>query len=348
MTADVESFVRAIPKSELHLHLEGAIAAPTVVDLARKHGVTLPIVREVAELYDFADLGAFLKVYDLISQSVRDADDFHRITYEALGRSAACGARYIEFFFSPQAHLELGVAYATMLDGILAGMRDAERDHRVASRLIPAHNRELGPAKGEEFLDMVLANRPVEVIGIGLDYNELPYPPDPYAAMYARARDAGLHVTAHAGENGPAANVRTAIASLGCRRIDHGYHIVDDPELMQLCREDGIAFTCCPTTTLFTTPWRDFAAPDHAIRRMGEFGLAIMINTDDPGMFRTDLNSEYLHVARMGFDCDQISEFALNGLRAAWLDDTTKRAWLADWAAQMAQASKPRRPDPQH
>jgi adenosine deaminase len=341
MTREIESFVRAIPKTELHLHLEGAIAAPTVVDLARKHGVALPIVREVSELYDFPDLGAFLKVYDLISQSVRDADDFHRITYEALGNSAACGARYVEFFFSPQAHLALGVAYATMLDGIRAGMRDAERDHRVVSRLIPAHNRELGPAKGEEFLDMVLADRPAEVIGIGLDYNELPYPPDPYAAMYARARGAGLHVTAHAGENGPAANVRTAIAALGCRRIDHGYHIVDDPQLMQLCRDDGIAFTCCPTTTLFTTPWRDLAAPDHAIRRMGEFGLAIMINTDDPGMFRTDLNAEYLHVARMGFGCDQLGAFALNGLRAAWLDDTTKTALLADWTAEIARVSNP-------
>jgi adenosine deaminase len=341
MVADIESFVRAIPKAELHLHLGGAIAAPTVVDLARKHGVTLPIVREVSELYDFQDLGAFLKVYDLISQSVRDADDFHRITYEALGRSASCGARYVEFFFSPQAHLELGVAYATMLDGIIAGMRDAARDHRVTSRLIPAHNRELGAAKGEEFLDMLLADRRDEIIGIGLDYNEAPYPPDPYAALYARARDAGLHVTAHAGENGPAANVRTAIASLGCRRIDHGYHIVEDPELMALCREDGIAFTCCPTTTLFTTPWRDFADPDHAIRRMGEFGLAIMINTDDPGMFRTDLNAEYLHVAGMGFSREKIGEFALNGLRAAWLDDATKSALLADWSAEIARAASP-------
>ncbi|MDB5405169.1 MAG: Adenine deaminase [Rhodospirillales bacterium] len=341
MAVEIESFVRMIPKAELHLHLEGAIAAPTVVELARKHGVTLPIVREVSELYDFPNLGAFLKVYDLISQSVRDAADFHRITYEALGRSASCGARYVEFFFSPQAHLEFGVAYSTMLEGILAGMRDAERDHRILSRLIPAHNRELGPAKGEEFLDMVLADRPDEVIGIGLDYNELPYPPDPYAAMYARARAAGLRVTAHAGENGPAENVRTAIGSLGCRRIDHGYHVVDDPALMALCREDGIFFTCCPTTTLFTTPWRDLTASDHAIRRMGEFGLAITINTDDPGMFRTDLAAEYLHVAGMGFGRDELGEFALNGLRAAWLDDVTKSAVLADWSAQIALAAGP-------
>jgi len=334
---DLKSFIHALPKAELHLHLEGAVAAPTVVDLANKHGVALPDFSDDSDIFDFADLAAFLKVYDIICASIRTPDDFRRVTYEALKRCADSNVRYAEFFFSPGAHLPYGVKYKDMLDGIVTGMHDAERDMKIASRLIPAINRELGPAKGEEFLDMVLADRRDEVIGIGLDYLENGFPPGPYAAVYERARAAGLKATAHAGESGPAENIRDAIGLLGCARIDHGYHIVDDPTLVAACTESQIGFTCCPSTTHYTTIWRDLESPDHPIRNMIAAGLNVVLNTDDPGLFRTDLDNDFLIVAeKMGVGRAALAKVALNGIRASWLDEGTKAQMLHEWQAEIA------------
>jgi adenosine deaminase len=334
---DLKHFIHALPKAELHLHLEGAVAAPTVLDLAHKHGIALPDFSDDSDIFDFADLASFLKVYDIICASIRTPDDFRRVTYEALKRCADSNVRYAEFFFSPGAHLQYGIGYSAMLDGVIGGMHDAEQDMKIASRLIPAINREHGPAVAEEFLDMVLADRRNEVIGIGLDYLETGFPPGPYEAVYERARAAGLKATAHAGESGPASNIRDSIALLGCERIDHGYHIVDEPALVAACGESRIGFTCCPSTTLYTTIWRDLEAPDHPIRAMIGAGLNVVLNTDDPGLFRTDLDNEYLIVSqKMGVAPAKLAEIALNGIRASWLDEGTKARMTQEWRAEIA------------
>ena len=333
---DIETYARRVPKAELHLHLEGSVKPETFTALAAKNGVDLPIKEDVRELYVYEDLPAFLTIYDLVCQSIRSIDDFHRITYEALSSCASGGARYVEFFFSPHAHLAFGVPYATMLDGIVAAMHDAERDQAVQSRLIPAHSRELGPTRGLEFLDMVLADRRPEVIGIGLDYNEAPFPPAPFKEMYARARAAGLHVTAHAGESGPAENVRDSLDILKVERIDHGYHVVDDTALVARCRDEGVHFTCCPSTSGVTSPWKVLSAPDHAIRQMVKAGLNVSIHSDDPPMFGTDLANEYARIAtEMQLSPQEIKECALNSIRGSWLDESTKREWLPAWSAEI-------------
>jgi len=199
---------------------------------------------------------------------VRDARDFERMSYEALERVAVAGGRYAEVFFSPHAHAH--ARYGVMLDGIISGMHAAAVDFDLFSQLIPAHNRELGPDAGVEFVEMV------------------------------------------------------------------GYHVVDDAELVAACREAGTFFTCCPTTTLYTTQWRDPAAPDHAIRQMLEAGLAITINSDDPGLMQTTLAEEYAMVAeRMGATPEQLKAICLNGIRASWLDDVTKSEMLAAWSLEI-------------
>jgi adenosine deaminase len=333
---DLKSFIHALPKAELHLHLEGAVAAGTVIDLANKHGITLPDFGADSDIFNFADLGAFLKVYDIICRSIRTPDDFRRVTYEALARCARSNVRYVELFFSPGAHSECGISYSHMLDGILSGMTDAERSLKITSKLIPAINRELGPEEAEKFLNMVLSDRRPEVIGIGLDYLEDGFPPGPYKDVYARARAAGLKLTAHAGESGPAENIRNSIDLLDCARIDHGYNIVDDPALIADCAKSGIGFTCCPSTTAYTTVFRNLESPDHPIPRMVAAGLTVTLNTDDPGLFRTELDNEFLIVAeKMKVPPATLAELALNSVRISWMDEDAKAAVLADWQAQI-------------
>lgn len=331
-----EAFIQALPKVELHLHLEGAVAASTFAELAAKNGVELPAGKTAQSLYSYDNLADFLKIYDLVCASVRTKDDFSRVTFEALERSARGGARYVEIFFSPHAHLAHGVTYTTMLDGILEGFRRAKAEYGLVAKLIPAHAKPLGVDRGERFLDMVLAERPDEVIGIGFDYDERPNPPSMFLPIVKRARAAGLNVTNHAGEDGPADYVRETVEVLGLSRVDHGYHVMDDAELVARCRAEGIVFTCCPSTTLSTTVWRDIADPDHAIRRMVEAGLIVTIHTDDPPMFGTTLDREYALVAdNFGLSKQQLKQIALAGLKASWMDEDTKAKWLTEWSDEI-------------
>jgi adenosine deaminase len=319
MRQDVSPFIAQLPKTELHLHLEGAVAPSLFGQLRRKHGFDPADSPAPRGDWKFPDLAAFLKVYGQVCEAMRDAEDFRDTTYATLERCASSAGRYVELFFSPDAHDAAVITYPQMLEGIIAGIRDARRDFGIVTYVIPAHNRELGLARGLALLERVLTHRPPEVVGIGLDYAERPYPPAMFAPLFAEARRNGLGVTAHAGEDGPAEYVRDAIDLLGCRRIDHGYHIVDDPALLARCRELDVLFTVCPTTTLHTTPWRDLKAPDHAIRRMIEAGLRVTINTDDPGLFATTLNREYQLLAEaFGLSTDALSRIAANGFSHNW------------------------------
>jgi adenosine deaminase len=330
-----DEFLKKIPKMELHLHLEGAILPATALDLARNNGVTLPPFQRIEDLYHYHDLKEFLDIYTAVSDSVFSADDFRRITYEMLQSCASNNARYVEFFFSPQVHFSNGVRFDTMIDGIVAGMDAAKSDFAIDSRIVPGVNRELGPASGEELLDMILARKEERLIGIGLDFLESPFPPEPYAGLFARARKAGLHVTAHAGESGPAKHIAGSIDALGVCRIDHGYHVVTDPALMQRCKDEGILFTVCPSTAAVTSPWHDLN-PQHPIRQMADFGLKLMINSDDPPMFATDLGKEFEKSAHgLGFSPDMFRRAAIDSIEGSWLDDGEKRALSQSWGAEI-------------
>lgn len=333
---NVNDTLRRIPKTELHLHLEGAVAAGTLAQLAMKHRVPLPPHDDPADLYRYETLADFLEIYTIVSHSIRDQDDFRRVTYECLARCAGDGARYVELFFSPESHLEIGVEYPTMLEGVIRGQEEAQHDLGIQSRLIPAINRELGPVRALEFVRMVVEHRRPEVIGVAMDFNEVGYPPEDYIEAFQYAADNGLHRTSHEGEVGPAANVRNSIELLGCDRVDHGYAVIEDAALLKSCVERQIVFTVCPTTTTYTTPWRDLSADDHAIRVMADAGLKMTINSDDPPMLSTDLANEYrlLHNV-MGFNLDEIKEFALNGIDAAWLDEATKQQWRREWSNEI-------------
>lgn len=329
----VDEILRRLPKAELHLHLEGAVSALTFAELAAKHAVELP-EGDPADLYTYDTLGEFLAVYSLVSASIRTRDDFARITYECLERSAASGARYVEFFFSAESHLEF-MDYPQMLEGVLQGMDDAASDLGLPSQVIPAINRELGAARAVEFVELVNAHREDRVVGVGLDFNEVGFPPEDFVEAFDLARSLGLHRTSHAGEVGPAANVRNGIELLDCERVDHGYNIVDDSALIAECVESQIPFTVCPTTTTFTTEHRNLTDPQHPIRKMADAGLCLTINSDDPTMFRSDLADEYAKVHHlMGFTLDEIHTCAMNSIDAAWVDEATKATWRADWAGE--------------
>lgn len=316
MTIDPD-VLRRLPKVELHCHLEGSLRPATLIELADRHGVDLP-TRDPDALYSYDDLAGFLAVYEVACLAVVTGDDFARVTYESLEDAASlANVVYREMFFNPTLHP--GVGYATMLAGILDGLRAASTDFGIRTRLIPSIYRQMPVAAALEMVDLVVEHRTDEVVGIGMDGDELRDPPERFAAVYAAAGAAGLHRTAHVAHDGPAAFITTCLDELGCERVDHGYHVVDDPALVARLAAAGTPFLCAtPTPPLCGWPPELDASP---IRSMIEAGLTVVLNSDDPTMLHTDLGSEYAKVVN-GWDLPptRVKRLVTDALDAAWLD----------------------------
>lgn len=339
----LHTFLRSIPKVELHNHLQGTVRAKTFVEIAAKHKVSLPAYDQPEDLYGRIDLKTGTRTigqaFRLAAEVLRDADDYHRVTYEALAEGAANGLRYIEMFYSVR-YLEpfgtpgTGAPHHLALDGMVAGLRDAEKDFGVQCRLIAGLSRNETPEKNVAMVQSAIDHRRDELIGIGMGGGERGRPPEWFLDAYRLAETNGLRLTCHAGEDGPAINVQTALDLLHCERIDHGYHVLEDDKIVQRCIEEGIVFTVCVSTTASAYGWQDLEK--HPIREMGRRGLKIMINSDDSGTANTDLGREYILMAeQMGFKPADFKQYVLNGIDGAWLDESTKRQWRQHWSLEI-------------
>ena len=339
LTAAHQVLFARMPKVELHCHLLGSVRQATFADLVRKYRAPLT-QPEIDQVYARGrNKSGVLRALRALDQYLLvSAQDLHRITYEYLSDAAAGGVRYSEFFWNPTGTVRVsGLSYRTAQDAIVAAIHDAQRDCGIIGRLVPSIDREADPAEAVAMVQWVIAARVPEVVGIGIDYSEVNRPPELFAQAYELARSAGLRSTAHAGEFGmPWQNVRTAVEVLHCDRIDHGYTIVANPALAARYAELGIVFTVVPTNsyylrTLAPERW----ALDHPIRRMAALGLALHPNTDDPTMHCvTPPGAWQLMYTHLGSGLADLRQYLLHGLRGAWLDEGTRRAWAAQWTAE--------------
>jgi adenosine deaminase len=331
----------AIPKVELHCHVEGTVRAATVVELARKAGRPLS-VEDPAELYRYTSLDTFLAIFWLVQETLIEPADWERIAYESLVDAVPHGLRYRETFFTPARHLAAGHDLAGIVDGLSAGIAAAETDTGVRCALVADMDRAYGPAAGLELVEQLLAlrggGRAERVIGVGMDSTELGVDLSTFKPAFDRARGGGFRVTGHAGEavgTGPR-NIRVALDVLGVERIDHGVAIMEDPELVRRVAGERIPLTVCPNSNVIIAN-RFPSLEAHPFRAMREAGLVATINTDDPGMTDLDLGKEYRTVAaaqRMSFE--EIAAVALDGVEACWLDGADKHALHAEFEAALA------------
>jgi adenosine deaminase len=327
------TFLKAIPKVSLHLHLMGSIQAKTVVDLATKHGVALPEFTEPEDLYDYPDIYKFLHMYDNSALAIQDRDDFRRIAYETLSEAAENNVRYREMSFNPTTHMAAGADYPTCVDGLIDGINDARTDHGIECKLIAAVNRMETPELAVTMVETLIEHPRDEVIGIGMDYAEGEYPPERFWKAYRMADRVGLHLTAHASEDAPPRNIETCLDLLGVERIDHGYHVIESDRILERCRDEGVVFTCTPVSTAWVYFGPDYSK--HPIKEMVERGLKVMLDCDDPPMFQTDPTKDYVVAAEhMGFTPADFKQFLLNAIDGSWVDEPTKRQWRRDWSAE--------------
>lgn len=328
--------IRALPKVELHVHVEGAVAPSTIAELARANGVDLGVA-DPADLYRYRDLTDFLRVFDLVCASLRTAADLHRVTYEALGIAAAAGVRYREMFFSPTFLMRNGVPFDAIWSGITAGIADAAVDHGIVCRMILDVHKPAGPAAAEELIDLAEACDREVLVGIGGDAGEHGVDLPAFAAPFRRARRLGLRTTMHLGEEGPVTDIRTGIDVLGVERIDHGVSLLDDPALVAEVAARRIAVTACPTSNV-SIGIVD-AIEHHPWPRLREAGVLVTLNSDNAEMFAVDLADELCRARdAFGLGFDDLAELCVDGIDATWVDDAERASMRAAFAAGIAAA----------
>lgn len=334
----IEQFLHACPKVELHCHLFGSVRRQTFTEWVHAAGAPISDI-EIAEFYTRGEkpVGVLRVLRALDQWLIRRPEQLHRLTIEYLEDAAAHQVRHAEFFWNPTGTArDSGVPYAEALAAIRQAMVDARAQWGLTSRLIPAIDREATPQEALEMVQWVVARPHDDVAGIGIDYREVDRPPEMFAEAYALARRHGLKTTAHAGEFGmPWTNVQTALELLKVDRIDHGYTVVDAPDFAARCADRGIVFTVVPTNSYYlrTLPKERWAL-DHPIRRMPGLGLRVHPNTDDPTLHHVTPTGAWLMMWRdFGFTVDQLRGFMLNGIDAAWVDDSQKAAWRREFGA---------------
>lgn len=339
--------LNALPKVELHCHIEGTLRPETLVDLAGRNRIALPTT-DLDELYRYDSLDAFLRIFWLGQSTLTSRDDWARLAYESVIDGAAHAVVYRESFFTPARHLAAGQHLADVVAGLDDGLSSGEAETGVRYQLIADMDRAFGPKAGLELIDQLVELRRAgargieRVIGVGMDSTELGIDPVTFRPAYDRARWAGFRLTAHQGENSPAAAITAALDVLGVERIDHGLPILDDPELTARMAADRIPITVCPTSNVLIS--NSFARlEDHVFPQMRAAGLLATVNTDDPAFIDQDLGAEYAAVAR-AFDWgwSEMVDVALDGVEACWLDES-ERAALRGRISEAASTLEPGR-----
>jgi adenosine deaminase len=332
----------AIPKVELHCHVEGTVRPATVLDLARKAGRPLQ-VDDPEQLYRYTSLDSFLAIFWLVQETLTEPADWERIAYESLVDAVPHGLRYRETFFTPARHLAAGHGLAGIVDGLSAGIAAAQADTGVRAALIADMDRAYGPAAAVELVEQVVAlrraGRADRIVGIGMDSTELGVDLAAFKPAFDLARADGFRLTGHAAEavgSGPG-NIRIALVVLGVERVDHGVAVMEDPDLVRRLAAERIPLTVCPNSNVVIAN-RFPSLEAHPFRAMREAGLMATINTDDPGMTDLDLGVEYRTVAAaQHLSFDELAAVALDGVEASWLVDADKGTLRAEFEKRLAE-----------
>ncbi|MGK2883703.1 MAG: adenosine deaminase [Rhodococcus sp. (in: high G+C Gram-positive bacteria)] len=273
-----------MPLAELHMHIEGSLEPPQIFEFAERNAITLPYadIEELRGLYEFSDLGSFLDLYYANMSVLFTAQDFADLARAYFSRAAAGGVTHAEIFFDPQAHTSRGVPLEAVVEGLADAAASSEREFGVSSGLIESILRDKPVLHANKLLDDLLAMK-APIIGLGLDSAEAGFPPSLFVDVFAKARAEGLHVVAHAGEEGPAEYIWEALDLLHVERIDHGVRCLDDDALVTRLVEEQIPLTVCPLSNVRLRVIDTLA--DHPIRGMIERGLLVTVNSDDPAYF---------------------------------------------------------------
>ncbi len=322
------ALLAAMPKAELHIHIEGSLEPELIFALAQRNGVKLPYasVEALRAAYAFTDLQSFLDIYYAGASVLLKAQDFEDMAWAYFQRAAADNVVHAELFFDPQTHTARGVPFAVVIEGLTHAVARAKDELGISASLIMCFLRHLSEEEAFATLEEALPYLD-RFIGVGLDSSERGHPPEKFARVFARCRELGLHLVAHAGEEGPPEYIWSALDVLHVERIDHGVRSLEDPKLVERLAKEGIALTVCPLSNVKLCVFKDMA--QHNLAKLLAAGLKATINSDDPAYFGGYMNQNFSETfAALPLGAPQAYALARNSFEASFASAEQKAAWI--------------------
>jgi adenosine deaminase len=319
-----EEAIKALPKLEQHVHIVGSTKPETLLWLIEDSGSPLPYktLEDLRAFYNYKDFPHFIEIYGKVNDTINKESHFERITYEMLESQSACNVRHVEAIFSPWDHTRRGLDYGLMVDAINRGIRKAHRKWGISCTIRVDLVRNYGPEVGMKVLELI-EGKSDNILAIDTGGNEQGYPPVPYRDCYSKAKEMGLHAVAHQGEGAGADYVWACIDALKPERIGHGVAAGGDQRLMKAIAEKGISIECCPVSNLRTAAVPSLSR--HPIRKFMENGIRVSVNSDDPPMFGTDMNNEFLQLHRnLGFTLEELFRVSMDSIETSFLREEEK------------------------
>ncbi|MDT0198637.1 MULTISPECIES: adenosine deaminase [unclassified Acinetobacter] len=320
--------IRALPKAELHVHIEGTFEPELMFAIAQRNKIAIPYksVEEVKQVYNFHNLQSFLDIYYAGATVLIHEQDFYDLAWAYFEKCAEDRVVHTEMFFDPQTHTDRGVAFATVINGLQKACDDAKTKLGISSHLIMCFLRHLSEDAAFATLEQALPYKD-QIIAVGLDSSEVGHPPSKFERVFAKAREAGFLVVAHAGEEGPAAYVWEALDLLKVNRIDHGVRSEEDRALMQRLIAEKMPLTVCPLSNLKLCVVDDMQ--QHNIRRLLQQGVHVTVNSDDPSYFGGYMNDNFIAIAEaLDLSNEELKQLAINSFEASFITDADKEQWI--------------------
>lgn len=324
----MQDFIQAMPKAELHLHIEGSFEPELMFEIAQRNGIAIPYssVEEVKAAYNFNNLQEFLDIYYAGANVLQTEQDFYDLTWAYLQRIHAQNVVHTEIFFDPQTHTERGVAFSTVFEGIWRAMKDGEEKLGISFHIIMSYLRHMSEESAFETLEMALPYKD-RILGVGLDSSEVGHPPSKFERVFTRSREEGWLLFAHAGEEGPPEYVWEALDLLQIDRIDHGNRCLEDENLVAEIAERGLGLTVCPLSNLELCVVDDLK--QHPIRTMLQKGLKATVNSDDPAYFGGYMNENFNAIQQaLNLTKAELAQLGKNAFEAAYLPDEQRQQYL--------------------
>jgi adenosine deaminase len=331
--------LQVMPKAELHIHIEGSLEPELIFALAERNGVKLPYpnIEALRAAYAFTDLQSFLDIYYAGASVLLKEQDFFDMAMAYFKRAEADNVVHAELFFDPQTHTDRGVAFETVINGLTRACETAQRDLGVHASLILCFLRHLSEEAALATLEDAMPHLG-KFIGVGLDSSEQGHPPEKFARVFAKCRELGLHLVAHAGEEGPPAYIWSALDVLHVERIDHGVRCLEDPALVARLAAQRIPLTVCPLSNIKLCVYPSMT--DHRLAELLEAGLCATVNSDDPAYFGGYINQNFIETfeALPELGARQAYQLALNSFEASFMAADQKKRWAAQLRELFASA----------
>ena len=330
MPANIEivDYIKKTPKSELHLHIEGTLEPEHMFELAKRNNVLIPYKNseEVKSAYNFHNLDSFLDIYYQSSKVLINEQDFFDLTWAYILKCKKDNVVHTEIFFDPQSHVDRGIDFDTVINGIYKALKKAKDELNISSKIIMCFLRHLDEESGFKVLEKALKHKD-KIFGVGLDSSELGNPPKKFEKLFKKARDEGFFAFAHAGEEGPTEYIWESINLLKVKRIDHGVQCLKDEKLVEKLKKTQIPLTVCPLSNVKLRVFDKLE--NHNLKKMLKRGLKVMVNSDDPAYFGGYLNKNLTLVqSALNLSIEEIKTLIINSFESSFLDDIKKKEWI--------------------